>query len=128
MLFFSSTTMPVALPTFRSYASPPPHLAFSLSFFNVLTIAQAAERSYPIIAPIGSVSSAKFLPEIPLSAAATVIIPGEVIPNYNDLKILTSSIEKAYKEGSRSAEVKFQYNGIKKCIVYHFSKVRNSLT
>lgn len=128
MLFFSSTTMPVALPTFRSYASPPPHLAFSLSFFNVLTIAQATERSYPIIAPIGSVSSAKFLPEIPLSAAATVIIPGEVIPNYNDLKILTSSIEKAYKEGSRSAEVKFQYNGIEKCIVYHFSKVRNSLT
>ena len=76
--------MPVAPPTssFRSYASLPPHLAFSSSFFNVLTIAQAAERSYPVIAPIGSVSSAKFLPEIPLSAVATVIIPGEVIPNY----------------------------------------------
>ena len=92
--------MPVAPPTFCSYASLPPHLAFSLSFFNVLTIAQAAERSYPIIAPIGSVISAKFLPEIPLSAAVTVIIPGEVIPNYNDLNTLTSSIEKAYKEGS----------------------------
>jgi hypothetical protein len=120
--------MPVAPPlsTFRSYASPSPHLAFSLSFFNVLTIAQAAERSYPTIAPFGSVSSAKFLPEIPLSAAATVIIPGEVIPNYNDLRTLTSSIEKAYNEGSRSAEVMFQYNGIEKCVVYHFSKVRNS--
>jgi hypothetical protein len=122
--------MSVAPPTsslsFRSYASPPPHLAFSLSFFNVLTIAQAAERSYPIIAPIGSVSSAKILPEIPLSAAATVIIPGEVIPNYNDLRTLTSSLEKAYTEGSRSAEVTFQYNGMEKCIVYHFSKVRNN--
>jgi hypothetical protein len=116
----------MAPPNFRSYASPPPHLAFSLSFFNVLTIAQAAERSYPIIAPIGSVISAKFLPEIPVSAAATVIIPDEVIPNYNDLKTLTSSLEKAYKEGSRSAEVKFQYNGIEKCNVYHFLKVRNS--
>ena len=119
--------MSVAPPTFRSYASPSPHLAFSLGFFNVLTISQAAERSYPSIAPIGSVTSARFLPEIPLSAVATVIIPGEVIPNFNDLKTLTSSIEKAYKEGSRSAEVKFQYNGNEKCIVYHFSKVRNSL-
>lgn len=119
--------VPVASPTssFRSYASPPPHLAFSLSFFNILTIGQAAERSYPTIAPIGSVFSAKFLPEIPVSAAATVIIPGEVIPNYNDLKILTSSIEEAYKEGSRSAEVKFQYKGMEKCNIYHFKKVCN---
>jgi hypothetical protein len=113
-------------PTFRSYASPGPHLAFSLNFFNVLTIAQAADGSYPNIAPVGSVSSAIFLPEIPVSAAATVIIPGEVIPNYNDLKTLTSNIEKAYKEGLRSAEVKFKYNGIEKCNVYHFSKVRNN--
>ena len=81
-------------------ASLPPHLAFSLSFFNYLTIAQAGERSYPLIAPIESVSSAKFLPEIPLSAAATVIIPGKVIPNYKVLKNLTSTIEEAYKEGS----------------------------
>ncbi|KDR79618.1 hypothetical protein GALMADRAFT_46580, partial [Galerina marginata CBS 339.88] len=112
----------MALQTFRSYASPPPHLAYSSSFFNDLTIAQATERSYPIIAPIGSVISARFLPEIPLSAAATVIVPGEVIPSYNDLIALTSDIEKAYKEGSRSAEVKFRYNGREKCVVYHFSK------
>ena len=90
----------MAMPTFRSYASPLPHLAFSSSFFNYLTISQAGERSYPLIAPIGSVISAKFLPEIPLSAAATVIIPGEVIPNYKDLKTLTSTIEEAYKVGS----------------------------
>ena len=88
---FFYTTMPVEPTAFCSYASPPPHLAFPLSFFNVLTIAQAAERSYPIIAPIGSVMSAKILPEVPLSAVATVIIPGEVIPNYNDLKTLTSA-------------------------------------
>ena len=93
----------MAVPTFRSYASPPPHLAFSSSFFNYLTIAQAGERSYPLIAPIGSVISAKFLAEIPLSAAASVIIPSEVIPNYKDLKTLTSTFEEACKEGSRSA-------------------------
>ena len=91
-----------------------------------LTIAQAGERSYPLIAPIGSVSSAKFLPEIPLSVAATVIIPGEVIPNYKDLKTLTSTIEEAYKEGSRSAEVKFWHNGVEICMIYHFSKVRTA--
>lgn len=116
----------MALPNFRSYASPFPHLAFSSSFFNNLTIAQAAGYSYPIIAPIGSVSSARFLPEVPFSAAATVIIPGEVIPNYGDLKTLTFNIEKAYTAGSRSAEVKFRYNGMEKCMVYHFSKVCDS--
>ena len=63
----------MAVPTFRSYASPSPHLAFSSSFFNYLTIAQAGERSYPLITPIGSVSSAKFLPEIPLSAATVIM-------------------------------------------------------
>ena len=88
----------MAVPTFHSHASPPPHLAFCSSFYltiSYLTISQAGERSYPgpLIAPIGSVSSAKFLPKIPLSAAATVIIPGEVIQNYKDLKTLTSTIE-----------------------------------
>ncbi|KIJ97608.1 hypothetical protein K443DRAFT_67833, partial [Laccaria amethystina LaAM-08-1] len=106
-----------------SYMSPLPHLAFSSSFFNNLTIAQAAEYLYPIIAAVGSVSSARFLPEVPFSAAATVIIPGEVIPNYSDLKTLTIGIEEAYTAGSRSAEVKFRYNGIEKCMVYHFSKL-----
>ena len=38
-----------------------------------------------------SSSSAKFLAKIPLSTAATVIIPGEVIPNYKDLKTKTSN-------------------------------------
>ncbi|EDR01207.1 uncharacterized protein LACBIDRAFT_312302 [Laccaria bicolor S238N-H82] len=111
------------LPNFRSYTSPLPHLAFSSSFFNNLTITQAAEYSYPTIAPIGSVSSARFLPEVPFSAAATVIISGEVIPNYNDLKFLTSSIENEYTAGSRSAEVRFRYNGTERCMVYHFSKL-----
>ena len=35
-------------------------VATSGRFFNYLTIAQAGERSYPLIAPIGSVSSANF--------------------------------------------------------------------
>ena len=87
----------MAVPTFHSYASLPPYLAFSSSLLNYLTISHAGECSYPLIAPIGSVSSAKFPPDIPLSAAATVI------PNYKDLKTLTSTIEEAYKEGSRSA-------------------------
>ena len=55
----------MAVPTFHSYASPLPLLAFSSSFFNYLSISQAAERSYPPTAPIGSVSSANFYPKFP---------------------------------------------------------------
>ena len=67
----------MAMSTFRSYASPPPHL---FKFFPLLRLVNVPGN--PLITPIGSVSSANFLPEIPLSAAATFIIPGEVIPNY----------------------------------------------
>ncbi|KAF8952817.1 hypothetical protein BDZ97DRAFT_1644347, partial [Flammula alnicola] len=108
---------------FRSYASPPPHLAFSADFFQSLTIAQAAEHSYPSIAPIGSVLSTSFSQNIPLSAAATVIRPGEVIPNYNDLNTITSNIEDEYRKGFRSAEVKFRHKGLEYSVVYHFSKL-----
>ena len=68
----------LSVPTFGSYASCrhiwPSLQVFFFFFFNYLTIAQAAEPSYPLIAPILLVS-AKFLLEIPLSTAATIIIP-----------------------------------------------------
>ena len=67
---------------------------------QVFSIAQAGERFYPLITPIGSVSSAKFLPEIPLSAAATVIIPGEIIPNYNQAANFEKRPKVAWEPGS----------------------------
>ncbi|KAF8896904.1 hypothetical protein CPB84DRAFT_1641934, partial [Gymnopilus junonius] len=108
---------------FRDYASPPPHLAFSSDFFRSLSIAKAAELTYPTIAPVGSVYSANFSDDIPVSGSATVITPNEVIPNYCDLKDVTVRIEDAFKNGMRSALVKFRHLGVEYVYKYHFSKL-----
>lgn len=115
--------MDAALAPFRDYASPFPHLMYSSSFFHGLAISEAIELSYPSIAPVGSVFSAVFSDEVPRSAAATVMMPGEVIPHYSDLRTITADLEDEYKRGRRSVAVEFKYMGAEYSFVYHFSKV-----
>lgn len=105
------------------YAAPSPHLAYSPEFFNKLTIAKLAALEFPTLAPEGSVTLTEFLPEVPRSAAATVIRPNEILPNYADLVGVTRHLTSEYQNGMRAVRVTFQYLEIEYCYIYHFSKV-----
>ncbi|KAF8959342.1 hypothetical protein BDZ97DRAFT_1667349, partial [Flammula alnicola] len=109
--------------SFSTYAAPPPHLAFSAEFFNSLKISQIPDLSYPSLAEIGSVYWTAFSIEMPSSAAATIIVPGEVLPHFSDLRPITSEMEKEFKDGMRSVYIKFTHSGVNYSVNYSFSKI-----
>ncbi|KAJ3516162.1 hypothetical protein NLJ89_g1290 [Agrocybe chaxingu] len=63
------------------------------------------------------------MPQIPATASATVISPGEVVPSYGDLLPITAEMEDAYKKGMNSALITFQHDGEEYEFMYHFSKI-----
>ncbi|KAG6901836.1 hypothetical protein C0995_007339, partial [Termitomyces sp. Mi166 len=92
-------------PSFRIFATPAPHLAYSDQFFHLQKISQISDllEVYPVVLPVGSVISSRFSFKIPGSASATVIQPQEVLPSIKDLHSVTTRMEDAYNmEGMRS--------------------------
>jgi hypothetical protein len=81
------------------------------------------ELSFSTIAPPGSVDHVKFHQDIPCTAAATVIQPLEVLPDYADLQPITSTWDEAFQQGMRSFIVSYKYQGQDYIHNYHFSKV-----
>ena len=79
---------------------------------------------YPRILNPGLKISAVFTTEVPESVWSKTISPGEVIPHYHDLIIITATIEDAFKAGKRGVYVTFWHEGKEHCQQYHFSKVR----
>ncbi|KAG6906879.1 hypothetical protein DXG01_011525 [Tephrocybe rancida] len=84
--------------SFREYATPSSHLAYSEQFFEIQTISQALSllASYPTILPVGSVVNWNFSCWTPSDASSTVMLSGEVIPNIQDLQRITATMESAY--------------------------------
>ncbi|KAJ3861143.1 hypothetical protein EV359DRAFT_19804, partial [Lentinula novae-zelandiae] len=107
-----------------AYCNPAHYAAFSNDFFRELTFAQALEVSIPAIAPEGCLLGWIFDVGIPSTKAATVIIPGEIIPHLNDLLPIIRAMESAYVEGKRSVQMHMRVSGQESVRSYHFSKIR----
>ncbi|KAJ3911610.1 hypothetical protein F5877DRAFT_85747, partial [Lentinula edodes] len=106
------------------YCNPAHHAAFSNDFFHELTFARALEVSIPAIAPEGCLLGWIFDVGIPSTKAATVIIPGKIIPHLNDLLPIIRAMESAYVEGKRSVQMHMRVSGQESVRSYHFSKIR----
>jgi hypothetical protein len=95
-----------------------------------MTFERATELTYPKIAPPNSVNSWCYSTNIPTSAAGTIIIPGDIIPNSIDLLPIFRDMEDAFGEGMRSVVLTMTKadleSGSKNTYVseYHFAKVR----
>ncbi|KAG6815837.1 hypothetical protein H0H93_008927 [Arthromyces matolae] len=113
-------------PNFRAYSTPLSHLAYTDEYFNTKTIFEAVGLldAYPIILPVGSVTSVEFTPDLSLSASATVIMPREVLPHIQDLQPVTRFAEEQYtRNGMRSIKVHFVDGGCTYERVYHMAKL-----
>ena len=111
--------------TFSEYATPASFSAYSYSDFYSMTFERATEVTYPKIAPPNSVDSWCFSKNIPTSAAGTVIIPADIIPNSVDLFPIFRDMEDAFGDGMRSVVLTMTLaeSGSKKTYEYHFAKV-----
>jgi hypothetical protein len=111
--------------TFSEYVTPASFSAFSASEFYSMTFQRATELTYPKIAPPNSVDSWCYSTNIPTSAAGTIIIPGDIIPNSIDLLPIFRDMERAFGEGMRSVVLTMMLaeSGFKNTYEYHFTKV-----
>ena len=111
--------------TFSVYSTPASLSAFSASDFSSLTFERASELTYPKISAPNSVVSWCYSPNIPTSAAGTIIIPGDIIPNAIDLLPIFLNMEDAFGEGMRSVVLTMTLaeTGSEKMYEYHFAKV-----
>ncbi|KAF9058959.1 hypothetical protein BDP27DRAFT_1239753, partial [Rhodocollybia butyracea] len=106
------------------YSTPSPHAAYSDSYFSKLSFSSASEISLPVIAEKGSIVQWTFHPSVPSTAAATVILPHDIVPHISDLQPIIQGMETAFIDGSRSVVVSSYLGG--ECVeaMYHFSKIR----
>ncbi|KAJ3712562.1 hypothetical protein C8R42DRAFT_647375 [Lentinula raphanica] len=104
----------------NAYIMPTAHTAFSWNFFHSLTFASVMDLDFPVIAQPGYVQHFSFEPEIPLSAASTVIRTSETVPHISDIQPILAQLEDEYLRGNRS--VKLWVLGRVELI--HFSKIR----
>lgn len=90
-----------------------------------MTFERATELTYPKIAAPNSVVSWCYSTNIPTSAAGTIIIPGDIIPNSVDLLPIFRGMEDAFGEGMRSVvlTIMLAETGSKNTYEYHFAKV-----
>ena len=111
--------------TLSEYSTPGLSSAFSASEFYSMTFERATELTYPKIAPPNSVYSWHYSTNIPTSAAGTIIIPGDIIPNSIDLAPIFCNMEDAFGEGMRSVVLTMTLaeTGSKNTYEYHFAKV-----
>ncbi|KAE9391480.1 hypothetical protein BT96DRAFT_831996, partial [Gymnopus androsaceus JB14] len=106
------------------YSTPYPHAAFSEPFFAELSFLKASQVSLPLIAQKGSISHWVYDSEVPCTAAATIILPNEIVPNIYDLQPMISSMEDAFIQGKRSVLLKLNVGEHYVERLYHFSKIR----
>jgi hypothetical protein len=103
------------------YSTPPSYAKFSWEFFHDITFLALTDLQFPLIAPPGTIQSFAFEPEVPLTAASTLILPDEVIPPLTDLAPILNRLEEEYICGNRSVKVQLKHSG--KPHVFHFQKV-----
>ncbi|KAF5376134.1 hypothetical protein D9615_007698 [Tricholomella constricta] len=108
---------------FEAYASPWPSAAYSAEFFSSVTFRSVSELTYPTIAPEKSLVSFVFEVDVPANAAATVILPGEVIPHLSDVLNISSEMRHAYTQGMRSVAIHLSLPSGDIWRRYHFSKI-----
>jgi hypothetical protein len=108
---------------FESYSTPNPFSAYSNNHFQSITFEHASSLEFPEIAPAHSVSHWSFNNEVPATALATVILPGEIILHSDDLQPILQQMESAFGEGARSVAVEAFINGQAVSQTYHFTKV-----
>ena len=92
---------------FKSYSSPPSSVAYSAQFFASLTFGKVLGLDFPAIAPASSVVSFVFDEETPFDAAGTIILPGETIPELQDLLPIWNGMPAAFARGSHCVLVCF---------------------
>ncbi|TFK33806.1 hypothetical protein BDQ12DRAFT_657550, partial [Crucibulum laeve] len=109
--------------TSDAYCTPPPHLAYSLSFFSLLTFKLVADMTYPIIAPENSVLSFDFDYEVPGDATGTVIMPYEVVPHINDVMPISRRLAAEFSRGKRSVKLVMSHSGRLSVSTVHFYKI-----
>ena len=111
--------------TFSKYVTPATLSAFSASDFSSMTFERATELTYPKIAALNSIVSWCYSINIPTSAAGTIIILGDIIPNSVDLLPIFCGMEDAFGEGMRSVvlTIMLAETGSKNTYEYHFAKV-----
>jgi len=110
--------------SYNSYSSPSSLAAYSAPFFSTLTFDQISDLDYPMISPSSALVSFVFGEEILCDAAATVILPGKVIPHIDDVLKLSWDMSAAFANGKRSVTVHFSFksSNIQRTQRYHFSK------
>lgn len=107
-----------------AYSTPLLHAAYSECFFLGLTFSQTLNLDLPTIADEGSVSGWTFDSSIPSTAAATIILPNDVIPHVRDIQPIIRAMDEAYINGKRSVCLTMKVSGRTTSALYHFSKVR----
>ena len=105
------------------YSKPALHAAFSEKYFADLLFSKASNISLPDVAPKGTLSGWVFDSRIPSNAAATVILPQDIIPHIDDLIPITRDMENTFLRGMCSVQLTLNLG---ECVVtgsFHFSKV-----
>ncbi|KAJ3568104.1 hypothetical protein NP233_g5933 [Leucocoprinus birnbaumii] len=111
---------------FEDYSTPPAHSAFSFAFYQSLTFGSLETITFPLINKSGSLIHWCFDKEVPASAEGSIILPGETIPHYNDLRPIILALKTAFSQGFRSVAIQMSgLNGEPPLErLYHFKKIR----
>jgi len=88
-------------PEFTDFITPYSTQYYSKEALSMTTISELVELSYPHVAPANSVTWIQLSPEVVSSAASTVILPGEILPHYDDLRTVSElqTLAGAYQLG-----------------------------
>jgi hypothetical protein len=95
---------------------------WSPTWFRKVLFLRSTALELPNIERAGFVQSWEFTKEVPASAQATVIVPGEVVPCLDDIAGILRDWECAFNDGYRGILVTFS-DGMQKLL--HYQKVRH---
>ncbi|KAG0703648.1 hypothetical protein DFH29DRAFT_915469 [Suillus ampliporus] len=113
--------------SYELYSTPNPFSAYSNNYFRCITSENAVPLEFPEIALAGLVSRWCFDLDVPGSAIATVILPGEIVLHLDDLQPIIQDMEEAFSKGARSVSIDAIINGQPISQVYHFTKIPKSV-
>ncbi|KAG6822348.1 hypothetical protein H0H92_014204, partial [Tricholoma furcatifolium] len=84
---------------FDTFTASQSTAAFSAQYFSsVITFQHALDLDYPQIAPCAALTSFVWEDVIPMDAASTVVIPGEIIPHACDVLEMWRGLHDAFKQ------------------------------